>query len=123
MPAVVEAEVARHAGEHDAVRLPQRLPALMMHLQRVIAPEQAARHAGEIHRHPEPGDSGGDAWRVGGEHEGLAADDDEWPLSLGKARGGRVDTRSARGRRRDRRARGGRASPLPANILATWRSR
>ena len=50
MTAVVEAEVAWRAGEHDAVRLPQGLPASMEHLQRVVAAEQAARQTREIDR-------------------------------------------------------------------------
>ena len=42
--AVIETEVARHAGKQDAVGFAQRVAARMAHLQRVLRPEQAARH-------------------------------------------------------------------------------
>ncbi len=58
--AVVEPEVAGHAGEQHAVRLAQRVAARVAHLQGMVAAEQAARHARQIHRHAEARDRGGD---------------------------------------------------------------
>jgi len=45
MLAVVEPEVARHAGQQHAIGLTQGRAALVPHLQRMVAPQQAAGHA------------------------------------------------------------------------------
>lgn len=42
--AVVQPEVARHAGEDHAIGLTQRLTALMTQLQGMLAPEETAPH-------------------------------------------------------------------------------
>ena len=63
MLAVVEPEVAGHAGQQHAVGLAQRVAALVAHLQRVVAAQQAARHARQIDRHAQRCHGGGQ--RVG----------------------------------------------------------
>ncbi len=97
---VVETEVAGHAREHDAVGLAQRRPALVPHLQRVIAPEQAAGHARQIHRNAQLRDRCGDARRLRRNRERLAADDNQRPL--GPRQGGRCGLHAGSGGRRRR---------------------
>ena len=102
MAAVIEAEVAGRAGEQHAIGFAQRLAALVQPLQRMIAAEQAARHAGEKDRRAEPRQSFGDARRVFGADQRLAADDDQRPLGRGEPRRRRFDLRLRRRRRDDR---------------------
>ena len=49
VPAIVEPEVARHAGQQHHVGLAQRLAALVAQLQRVAGAQQAAGHARKVY--------------------------------------------------------------------------
>ena len=87
----------------------------MMHLQRVIAPEQAARHAREIHRYPSRATAAAIVTGRQRVDEGLAADHDQ---------SGRWAWQGARRPRRcwNRDAAGGRTSrALGAAYLAASR--
>ena len=53
MLAVVEPEIAGHAGQQHAVGFAQGLATLVAQLQRMVASQQAARHARQIHRDAE----------------------------------------------------------------------
>ncbi len=84
VPAVVEPEIAGHAGQQHAVGLAQRLAPLVAQLQRMLAPEQAARHARQVDRNAQLLHCLGDLPRLRRLHHGLAADHHQRALRLDK---------------------------------------
>ena len=73
LAAVVEAEVAGHAGQHHEVRLAQGLLAPVAELERAGGSQQAARHAREIDRQAERVDGRDQLVHGGGLQQCLAA--------------------------------------------------
>ena len=91
LPSIVEAEVARHARENDAVGFLQALTALVAELERVVPPKQPPRHARKIDRNPEPLDGCGDQNGVRSRRKRLAANDGQRALSLRQGSRCRLD--------------------------------
>ncbi len=73
----------------------------MAHLQRMVAPEQATRHARQVDRHAEAGHRLRQLPGLGGLHHRLAADHDQRALRLAQRRRGGIERACRRQRRRD----------------------
>jgi hypothetical protein len=112
LAAVVEAEVARHAGEDHEIRLAERGAPRMPQLQPMGPAQEPARHAGEVDGNAEAGDRGGERAGLRRAQERLAADHEQRPLGARERRGRSAQRRGGRLGRRGLgagRERGGRA--------------
>ena len=85
--AVVQPEVAGHAGENHQIGVSERLAPTMAVKRRMVRTEQSARHPGQPRRYAQRPHGLRDVLDPGGVAHGLAADDEDGLASLRQARG------------------------------------